>query len=391
MDRCRVPEGAMPTTQGEGGSLAAARADIGALRSEIEAGIAALAPEAVAELLSRIDAAYDEFPELELEQPRRKLFERLRAAAATLPDHRAAPLLLFCAALEPASSASLIALCERLADAESPAALIAVLRLLHRYRPFGWITELLKWQGPPEALLAAISEVLDRPALAAADQAARAGSLAQARQPLLSMAERLAELLSLPAPTPPQSSRPAAWPSGHFAFIEFLAQWPAFSLEVPAKLLQTSYASLTPQGALRAETHRPSSFCYGPRLNLPSGRYRLQIHGETGANVEFSVSVSRFIGARQTVVAQRRLSSLMPLSGIIAEVSFDSSGDMPLFEIVIDVNRPSGLLSVSSISIEGRQLQEDIPYWSPPTVLAPMAPAAAGPLRPARAASGGGR
>src|SRR5438128_43420 len=45
--------------------------------------------------LTRLDRAYREFPELELEHPRRELFQRLQSVAPSLPDQLANPLLQF--------------------------------------------------------------------------------------------------------------------------------------------------------------------------------------------------------------------------------------------------------------------------------------------------------
>jgi hypothetical protein len=48
--------------------------------------------------LERLDRACDEFPELELDRPRREVLAGLQSTAETLPDRVAIPLLMYCAA-----------------------------------------------------------------------------------------------------------------------------------------------------------------------------------------------------------------------------------------------------------------------------------------------------
>ena len=87
----------------------ASREAAGAFVAAAEAAAASLAVGELPEFFDRLASAWDEFPELELETPRRAAFERLRAAAEALPDEQALPLLLLCAACDPGATAALFA------------------------------------------------------------------------------------------------------------------------------------------------------------------------------------------------------------------------------------------------------------------------------------------
>src|ERR1700680_897195 len=88
------------------GSLSHALAYI----DNVQESIGSFRARELIDALERLDAAYREFPELELDHPRRELFEGVGSAAANLPDRAAIPLLIYCVALAPSCSRSVASL-----------------------------------------------------------------------------------------------------------------------------------------------------------------------------------------------------------------------------------------------------------------------------------------
>ena len=68
--------------------------------------------------LERVDRAYDEFPELELDRPRGALLNDLRSAAENMPDQSAVPLLMYCVAASPSCPSLLASLVEKITDSD---------------------------------------------------------------------------------------------------------------------------------------------------------------------------------------------------------------------------------------------------------------------------------
>ena len=230
--------------------------------------------------LERLDRAYDEFPELELDRPRGALLKDLRSAAENLPDRSAVPLLMYCVAASPSCPSLLASLVEKIINPDYWPLLSAVLCSLSRHREFGWraigpVVTVLRQQGRAETVLALISEVLncteftkeestsefgdvlktllsgrrqlgiDSALLAQAARSARrrlsrpslGRSGPTSREGLLAMAERLR-----PTPSPAWLSPypDLGWLSSRMSFDEFLLQWPC-EVELPIELDDTTF------------------------------------------------------------------------------------------------------------------------------------------------------
>jgi hypothetical protein len=253
------------------GSLALARGYV----DRVQQSVAPLVVGDLIDALERLDRAYDEFPELELEQPRSELLDSLQSAAGNLPDRAAIPLLMYCVAAGQPGSSALGSLVEKIVKSDFRPLLLSVLCLLCQGREFRWsaiapVVSSLRQQGRTDTLLELISEVLACTKLATAvdvtelgdvlkqllesrrqpeidsDVLARAAGSARARlshsfsgsggptsrDALLATAERLRRTLS-PARLSPYPD--LAWPSGRISFDEFLLQWPC-EVELPSKL-----------------------------------------------------------------------------------------------------------------------------------------------------------
>jgi hypothetical protein len=229
--------------------------------------------------LERLDRAYEEFPELELDRPRGALLKGLRSAAENMPDRSAIPLLMYCVAAGPSCPTSLASLVGKIIKSDYWPSLPAVLCSLCRYREFCWhaigpAINVLRQQGRTETVLQLISEILscteftkeegtselgdvlkrllsdqhlgiDSALLAQAVRSARRrlsrpslGRNGQtSREVLLAMAERLR-----PTPCPGRLSPypDLGWPSSRMSFDEFLLQWPC-EVELPVELEDTAF------------------------------------------------------------------------------------------------------------------------------------------------------
>jgi len=258
------------------GSLSLAQAYIGTFLESI----GSLGGGALIDALERLDDAYNEFPELELDRPRGALLKGLRSAAENLPDRDAIPLLMYCVAASPSSSPSLVSLVEKIIKSDYWPLLSTVLRSAFRRGEVWWhaiepIVNVLRQQGRTETLLQVISEVLGCTEFTKEESASEFGDvlkhllsdqhrlgidsamLAQAvrsarrrlsppslgrngpasREVLLAMAKRL-------RPTPSAmrlSPHPdLGWPSGRMSFDEFLLQWPC-EVELAVELDDTAF------------------------------------------------------------------------------------------------------------------------------------------------------
>jgi hypothetical protein len=267
------------------GSLSISRAYLDTIRGKISA----FGGAELIDALARLDHAYDEFPELELDRPRRAVLEGLQLTAAHLPDRAAIPLLMYCvAAADPSCPSALASLVEKTIQSEFQQLLPAVLRSLCRCREFFWpeielAVNVLRKRGRPEALLQLISEVLSctkftkaedvselgdvltrllsGPRQPEIDDAMLAGAVRSARHRLsplsldrggpasreapLARAERLRPTLSPPRFSPHSD---LGWPSGRLSFQEFVLQWPC-EVEFPLELndpefVETAYRTI---------------------------------------------------------------------------------------------------------------------------------------------------
>jgi hypothetical protein len=262
------PSGHLPTDKF--GSLSLARTYI----DTVHESIGSLDGGALIDALERLDDAYNEFPELELDRPLGALLKGLRSAAENLPDRAAIPVLMYCVAASPSSSSSLVSLVEKIIKSDYWPSLSAVLRSLGRSREVCWraiepIVTDLQQRGRQDAIFQLISEVLgctkftdegsfsefgdvlkrllrDRRQLgidsALLAQAVRSAQHRLSRpspnrnepesKAVLAMAERLR-----PTPSPARLSPypDLGWPSSRMSFDEFLLQWPC-EVELPVEL-----------------------------------------------------------------------------------------------------------------------------------------------------------
>src|SRR5260370_6559240 len=242
-------------------SLSLARAYIDTVR---EKGISFGARELIG-ALEHLNRAYQEFPELELDRPRRDLSEELRAAVTNLPDDLIIPLLIELVAFEPVSLAYQVLLFEEIAESGNWRWLLLMLRSLdpsirfrwHAFEPVvsilpqrrnedmdvSFFAELLKRIDFSEEETVAdfgnvLADLLSNERPVGIDSSALAKAVVSARRPpsppalsgnkrsrdaLLAMAQRLR-----PAPSPqrPNPHPDLSWPSGRMSFDEFLMQWP---------------------------------------------------------------------------------------------------------------------------------------------------------------------
>ena len=252
-------------------SLALGRAYI----DSVQHSVSSLEGGDLIDALGRLDNAYDEFPELELERPRRAVLEGLQSTAQDLSDRAAIPLLMYCAAAGPSYSSALASLVEIIVKSDFHPVLPAVLRSSCRDREFCWgaieqVINVLRQRGREETVLQLISEALRCTKFSKDEDAANAGEVlkrllgdpdrlgidsavlaravrsardrltrpslgqneAPPREALLTTAERLR-----PALSPPRLAAHAdlGWSSGRMSFNEFLLQWPC-EVELPAEL-----------------------------------------------------------------------------------------------------------------------------------------------------------
>lgn len=268
------PSGQLPTHKFGSLSLARAYIDI------IQESIGSLGGAALIDALERLDDAYNEFPELELERPRGELLEGLRSEAENMPDPVAIPVLMYCVAASPSCPYALVSLVEKIIKSDHSSSLSAVLRLLCHCREFCWgaiepLVNMLQRQGRQNAVVQVISGVLgcteftkeesvsefgdvlkrllsdrrqlgiDSALLVQAVRSARrrlsrlspARNEPGSRAVLLAMAERLRPTSSA-APLRPYPD--LAWSSGRMSFDEFLLQWPC-EVELPIELDDTAF------------------------------------------------------------------------------------------------------------------------------------------------------
>jgi hypothetical protein len=253
------------------GSLALAQAYV----DSVQQSVASLVGGQLIDALGRLDRAYDEFPELELDRPRRAVLESLQSTARELPDRAAIPLLMYCLAAGPLCSSALASLVAKIVESDFHPLLSMVLPLLCQGRELSWraiepVVNLLRQRGQSEMVLQLISDVLSSTKFTQERNASELGDvlkrslsdqhrleidsamLARAvgsardrlsrspvdrsepasREALLATAERLRSILS-PARLDPHPD--LEWPSGRLSFHEFLLQWPC-EVELPSEL-----------------------------------------------------------------------------------------------------------------------------------------------------------
>jgi hypothetical protein len=250
------------TAADEFASLPLARAYIDTIRE----AIGSLSSMELVDAVQRLQRAYDEYPELELERPRRELSSSLYSAAKHAPDCVLIPLLTRIVAFDPSSLSLVTLLLEKILESQSWQSLLPILRSLNPSAELNWPAietnvGVLQERGQEDIILQVVAELLGRLNLAEEDAAADFGdvlvhllsdepargidssALARAarsarrranlpphgrnrqesRDARLAMAQRLRI-----APTPLRfdPSPDLGWPSGRMSFDEFLLQWP---------------------------------------------------------------------------------------------------------------------------------------------------------------------
>ena len=269
-------------------SLSRARAYIDTLREEI----GSLGVQELIEALARLTHAYQEFPELELDRPRRDLSEKLRSAVKSVPDREIIPILTDLVAFDPTCLSSMTLLAKKIVEADNWESLSLVLGSLDPSIRFGWhviepVITILCQSRSEDIKFLLLAELLerieisdedtgadfggvlahllsdqhpagiDRGALAKAAQSARrppsqprpSGGKQGSRDALLVRAQRLR---APPSPQRPNPHPDFFWPSGRMSFDEFLMQWPC-EVELPVDLDDQEFIEVAYQAILLRE------------------------------------------------------------------------------------------------------------------------------------------
>ena len=270
------------------GSLVLARTYVDAVRQ----CVVQLVDGELIDALERLDRAYDEFPELELDRPCRAVLEGLQSTAAGLTDRAAIPLLMYCVAAGPPDSSALAVLVAKIIESDFRPLLSAVLRPLCQGREFCWtaiepILSMLRQRDRPGTGLQLIAQLLGCANAAKDKNASGVGDvlkgLLRDRQPLETDSAVLARAVGAARrrlrATPLDPSRPASpdallataerlrstlsptrlgphpdlgWPSGRLSFDEFLLQWPC-KVELPVELNDADFVEAACRAILLRE------------------------------------------------------------------------------------------------------------------------------------------
>jgi hypothetical protein len=275
------------------GSLSLARAYI----DTFQKSVGSLDGDTLIDAIEHFAAAYEEFPELELDRPESEPLEELQSATENMPDRTAIPVLMYCVAKSPLRPTVFPSLVQKIVKSDNQPFLSKVLCSL-RCRKLCWrviepvVSELQELKRH-DAIIRLISQVIDwmkfaseeslfafgdmlKPLLTDQRQPEiDSGLLAQtvqsarcrltlcpgrneprSREKLLAMVERLRA-------TPPARSDPhpdLALPRGRMSFDEFLLQWPC-EVELPggldhATFIEEAYRAILLRGPDIAERNQ---------------------------------------------------------------------------------------------------------------------------------------
>jgi hypothetical protein len=250
--------------------------------------------------MEHLNRGYREFPELELDRPRRELSEVLRSAVKILPDDLIIPLSINIVKFDPESRESVIFLFEKIVDSGNWRWILLILRSLDPSIRFRWhefepVLVILPPVGGNDLNSSIFAELLKRIDFSEEEAAAgfgnvlaqglsdehpagiKSGALAKAvqsaqhppiepaldgnrqgsRDGLLAMAQRLR---AAPSPQRPNPHPDFFWPSGRMSFAEFLLQWPC-EVELPVGLddhefIAEAYRAILLRGPDVAETRQ---------------------------------------------------------------------------------------------------------------------------------------
>jgi hypothetical protein len=294
--------------------------------------LAGLAGEQLIDTVARIDEAYEQFPELEIDIPRRALVDELRALLDDAGGQAALPPLMACAALDPAPAAELVAaLLDGMVRAGHAEASARAMAILMRRRGIAGdeiasaVAELCRQGHVPTALAltaqargagdrgvvaVALGAGLKRLLFAGEDAAIDPSGLARTilsarhrvqrstrprpkdrpgpRSPtprLLELAERVAaKLPRQPVSPPPVAATTAPWRTGRLGFAEFAAQWPEIcgvAIDwLPA--MRVGRAGERRHAGICAKPGEAGHLVYGPYVRLGAGDYRVRVHWRAG-------------------------------------------------------------------------------------------------------------
>ena len=297
-------------------TLASARSFLGGLNS----GTLITAPPHLLDQFARAQTAYEQFPELEGEYPRRDIIGSLLADIDSMPDDTAIPILMFCAALGLPEAQPIDGLLGRLIRAGRKDAVIGIVNALTKYRPLGAheLSSAIEQLQPAEqddALLATMSAVVGHLRVTPDPSVRRSGAQLRNllfdndastdpvaallrvqsarrhrdkatirhptkhdREPLLALAERVTARLSRASLSPPPPEPPArvAWPSRRMSFSEFFMQLMNYS-PVPVDWLPRMWPGVAGERAekgVQTAGKQVGHVVWGPYYRLTPGRYR---------------------------------------------------------------------------------------------------------------------
>ncbi len=373
--------------------------------------LAGLAGEPLIEAVARIENSYGEFPELEIEVPRRALVEELRSSLDSVAGQAAVALLMACTALDSSPpSASVAALLDTMARAGQGDQIAGVVAILARRRAFTCdeiapaVEELCRQGRLPAALAltsaasgpvdvdpgaaavalgAGLKRILFAGGDAPVDPAGLARIVLSARnrlqrstrppaksspgpQPLAPQLLELAEQVAAKLPRrtlspPPAATTTAPWRTGRLGFAEFAAQWPEIcGVEIEwLPVMKVGRAGERRHAGICAKPGQTGHLLYGPYVKLGAGNYRVRVRWSAGrpartvprfqpvATIE---AVSRY---GKTYLAQRQLRVEDTLSPE-HEILFHIIGrPPPAFPIEVRVWTSGAVpLTVSSITVE---------------------------------------
>jgi hypothetical protein len=306
--------------------------------------LAGLAGEQLIDAVARIEDAYGQFPELEIDIPRRALVDELRSSLEGEGGQAAVPLLMACAALD--SSAPVAALLDTMARAGHGEAIAGVVAILARRRAFTYeeiapaVEELCRQGRLPGALAvtaaasggdgdpggdpgaaavalgAGLNGVLFAGGGAAGDPSGLARMVLSARNRLqrstrpqarsnpgpqllapqllapqllaprlLELAERVAAKLPWRQVSPsPVATTSVPRRAGRLGFAEFAAQWPEIcGVEIDwLSAMKVGRAGERRLAGICAKPGRTGHLVYGPYVTLGAGDYRVRVRWSAG-------------------------------------------------------------------------------------------------------------
>jgi hypothetical protein len=296
--------------------------------------LAGLAGGQLIDAVARIEDSYGQFPELEIDIPRRALVDELRSSLESEGGEAAVPLLMACAALD--SLAPVGDLLDSMARAGQGEAIAGIVAILARRRAFTYeeiapaVEELCRQGRLPGALAvtaaasgdgdgdpgavalgAGLNRVLFAGGGAAGDPTGLARMVLSARNRvqrstrpparsnpgpqllapqllapgLLELAERVAAKLpwrQVSASSVATTSAP--WRTGRLGFAEFAAQWPEIcGVEIewlPA--MKVGRAGERRHAGICAKPGQSGHLVFGPYVKLGPGDYRVRVRWSAG-------------------------------------------------------------------------------------------------------------